>query len=98
MSAAWSDLTSPFMEAVLRADANHDGQPIFDVVNRRRKSVLGMACWYRPWRRLGVRVVKVSRVGCRGQHIDLCGKPLAKAIQECRSPCFPCLRGEEGKK
>jgi len=35
-------------------------------------------------RRLGVRVIKVSRIGGRGQHIDLCGKPLAKAIQEAR--------------
>ena len=33
-------------------------------------------------RRLGVRVIKASRVGRRGQHIDLCGRPLAKAIEE----------------
>lgn len=31
-------------------------------------------------RRLGVRVIKVGREGRRGQHIDLCGKPLDRAI------------------
>lgn len=36
-------------------------------------------------RQLGVRVIKVSREGQRGQHIDLCGKPLANAKALCRS-------------
>lgn len=31
-------------------------------------------------RRLGVRVIKVERPGARGQHIDLCGKPLERAL------------------
>ena len=29
---------------------------------------------------LGVRVVLVEHTGQRGQHVDLCGKPLARAI------------------
>ena len=33
-------------------------------------------------RRLGVRVIKVDRQGRRGQHIDLCGRPLERAISE----------------
>jgi len=28
---------------------------------------------------LGVRVIKIGRKGRRGQHIDLCGKPLQRA-------------------
>ena len=31
-------------------------------------------------RRLGVRVIKVEREGAPGQHVDLCGKPLALAL------------------
>lgn len=34
-------------------------------------------------RRLGVRVIKVAQEGRRGQHIDLCGRPLERAIKEC---------------
>lgn len=34
-------------------------------------------------RRLGVRVIVVERCGNAAQHIDLCGAPLRKAIQEC---------------
>jgi hypothetical protein len=37
-------------------------------------------------RRLGVRVVKVERGGKVGQHVDLCGKPLERAIMESRTP------------
>jgi hypothetical protein len=33
-------------------------------------------------KRLGVRVIKVEREGDEGQHIDLCGKPLEKALSE----------------
>jgi len=33
-------------------------------------------------RRLGVRAVAIQCRGLRGQHVDLCGKPLAKAIHE----------------
>ena len=33
-------------------------------------------------RRLGVRVIKIGRKGKRGQHIDLCGKPLQRARDE----------------
>lgn len=33
-------------------------------------------------KRLGVRIIKVEREGTPYQHIDLCGKPLAKAKQE----------------
>ncbi len=36
----------------------------------------------RTARRLGVRVIKVERVGEPGQHIDLCRGPLARAIEE----------------
>lgn len=35
-------------------------------------------------RRLGVRVVVVERVGQPLQHVDLCGRPMAKALAECR--------------
>lgn len=31
-------------------------------------------------RRLGIRRIAVDRIGQRGQHVDLCGKPLAEAI------------------
>lgn len=34
-------------------------------------------------RRLGVRVVKVGR---EGQHVDLCRKPLERALAECDAP------------
>ena len=51
MSAIWPDLESPFMEAVRRSDETHDGQPVFDVINRREKSVLAVVFWYRPWAR-----------------------------------------------
>jgi hypothetical protein len=38
-------------------------------------------------RRLGVRDVLIERQGEPGQHVDLCGKPLARAIGEAdRSP------------
>ena len=33
-------------------------------------------------RRLGVRVIRIGRKGKRGQHIDLCGRPLQKARSE----------------
>lgn len=32
---------------------------------------------------LGVRRVVVRRAGRRGQHVDLCGRPLEKAIGKC---------------
>ena len=32
---------------------------------------------------LGVRVIKVERAGKEGQHIDLCGKPLDRALDRC---------------
>lgn len=32
--------------------------------------------------RLGVRVIKVSEKGLPDQHIDLCGKPAERAVQE----------------
>lgn len=34
-------------------------------------------------KRLGVRRIKVEREGASGQHIDLCGKPLDRALAEC---------------
>lgn len=36
-------------------------------------------------RRFGVRVIKVERAMREGQHIDLCGKPLDRAIAECQA-------------
>lgn len=33
-------------------------------------------------RRLGVRKIIVSRPGRRGQHVDLCGRPLQRAVEE----------------
>ena len=35
--------------------------------------------------RLGVKKIVVANEGLRGQHIDLCGAPLEKAIKECES-------------
>lgn len=32
-------------------------------------------------RRLGVNVIKIDRLGREGQHIDLCGKPLERALE-----------------
>jgi len=37
-------------------------------------------------RRLGIRRVYIDRRGDRGQHVDLCGKPLDRAIAECAAP------------
>lgn len=34
---------------------------------------------------LGVKVIAVGRRGLRGQHIDLCGRPLRKAKQLCQA-------------
>jgi hypothetical protein len=36
--------------------------------------------------RLGVRVIRVERVGERGQHIDLCAGPLDRALKLCEAP------------
>ena len=36
-------------------------------------------------KKLGVRVIRVHHEGRRGQHIDLCGKPLSKAESQCAS-------------
>lgn len=36
-------------------------------------------------RRLGVQVIAVGRERRPGQHIDLCGGPLARALKECES-------------
>ena len=33
-------------------------------------------------KRLGVRVIRIGHKGQRGQHIDLCGKPLQRAKEE----------------
>lgn len=35
---------------------------------------------------LGVRIVLIEREGERGQHVDLCGKPLRKALESCDKP------------
>jgi len=43
-------------------------------------------------RRLGVRRPRVDRRGELGQHIDLCGKPLERAMKECEENGH---RGEE---
>lgn len=34
-------------------------------------------------RSLGVRVILVERRGCHSQHIDLCGRPLRRAVAMC---------------
>lgn len=39
-------------------------------------------------RRLGVRAIKVERGGRSGQHIDICLRPLEKALSECHQPEF----------
>ena len=38
----------------------------------------------RTAKKLGVKGVVVSQEGKRGQHVDLCGRPLRKAIQKCK--------------
>jgi len=40
----------------------------------------------RTARRLGVRRIVIGRDGTPGQHIDLCGKPLKRALAEAGSP------------
>lgn len=35
-------------------------------------------------RKFGVRKILVDRIGERGQHVDLCGKPLDRALEEAR--------------
>lgn len=35
-------------------------------------------------KRLGVSVIRVEREGTESQHIDLCGKPLERALSEAR--------------
>ena len=45
----------------------------------------------RTARRFGVRVIRISRMGQRGQHIDLCGMPLARAKEECKPKLFDGL-------
>jgi len=37
-------------------------------------------------RRLGVRKIRVEKLGVSGQHIDLCSGPLRKALSECTVP------------
>lgn len=37
----------------------------------------------RTAKRLGVRNIRIGRLGRQGQHIDLCGMPLEKARAEC---------------
>ena len=34
-------------------------------------------------RQLGVRVIKIGRIGMPKQHVDLCGRPLKRAIEIC---------------
>lgn len=41
---------------------------------------------YATAKRLGVRVVKVERIGREWQHCDLCRKPLERALAECQTP------------
>lgn len=36
-------------------------------------------------KKLGVRVIKIEREGQEGQHIDLCGSPLNKALAKCEN-------------
>lgn len=44
-------------------------------------------------RQLGVRVVKVERIGQPGQHIDLCGKPLERALELAKQEEWEMKRG-----
>lgn len=34
-------------------------------------------------RKLGVRRIVISRMGRSGQHVDLCGRPLERAMEQC---------------
>lgn len=40
-------------------------------------------------RKLGVRVIQVEREGERGQHIDLCGRPLERALAQAAGSPLP---------
>ena len=42
----------------------------------------------RTAKRFGVCVIRIGRLGRRGQHIDLCGRPLEKAKAECEAKLF----------
>lgn len=35
-------------------------------------------------RKLGVKIIVIDCKGGRGQHVDLCGRPLERAIKECQ--------------
>jgi hypothetical protein len=44
-------------------------------------------------RALGVRVIKVEREGTESQHIDLCGRPLERAIEAAKQTEWEDPRG-----
>lgn len=46
-------------------------------------------------RKLGVSVIVVERRGRPGQHIDLCGGPLRKALALCEKQGVPTLFGDD---
>ena len=50
----------------------------------------------RTARSLGVRVIKSSRIGQRGQHIDLCGAPLQRAVLLCTQGSLLDLAADAG--
>ena len=49
------------------------------LIDQNKERLIKTARW------LGVRVIKVDREGNRGQHIDLCGKPLERAKALCEA-------------
>ena len=50
----------------------------------------------RTARRFGVRVIKVEHPGTERQHIDLCGRPLARAIAQCIADANDAAVAAEG--
>lgn len=47
-------------------------------------------------KQLGVRVIKVSCEGTKKQHVDLCGKPLKRAIELCDQILSQTLQDDPG--
>lgn len=73
----WSKAPACFKREV---NAGRDIAHLFDLDEERLRATA---------KKLGVRVIVVERDGQGGQHIDLCGGPLKKALLLCKHPEIP---------